>query len=88
MLTEQPSQAAQCNIHQAFIIALLALHGAAFITITIGYVDILIFWMNRPHQDEYTLPALLIAGEQLLDRFCIFIHVLRRVFPMSYEVKG
>ena len=85
------SQAAQCNIHQAFIIALLALlcfHGAAFITITIGYVDILIFRMNRPHQDEYTLPALLIAGEQLLDRFCIFIHALRRVFPMSYEVKG
>src|SRR5262245_55932562 len=58
------SQAAQCNIHQAFIIALLArlcFHDAAFITITIGYVDILMFRMNRPNQDEYTLPALLIA---------------------------
>src|SRR5262249_3406123 len=49
------SQAAQCNIHQAFIIALLALlcfHGATFLTITICYVDILIFRMNRPRQDD------------------------------------
>jgi hypothetical protein len=48
------SQAAQCNIHQVFIalLALLCFHGATFLTITICYVDILIFRMNRPRQDD------------------------------------
>ena len=51
------SQAAQCNIHQAFIallalLALLCFHGATFLTITICYVDILIFRMNRPQDDR------------------------------------
>jgi hypothetical protein len=48
------SQAAQCNIHQAFIalLALLCFPGATFLTITIRYVDILIFRMNRPRQDD------------------------------------
>jgi len=27
-------------------------------------------------------------AEHLVDRFCIFIHALRRVFPMAYEADG
>ena len=48
------SQAAQCNIHQAFI-ALLALLCFQWCNVPNDnnfYVEILIFRMNRPRQDD------------------------------------